>query len=366
MSILVCGLGAAGCKCANDAVKAGVISVEDTILINSTSKDFPEDFTGRKITISPVGNGAGKEREISKAYTVNAIKGGLFNLENIDKYSTVCLVTSVEGGTGSGATPLLAQYFSKVFVKNVWVFALTSFGEDVRSLSNSVEFFKEIKDNVIVHTISNSAFLQAAEGNKSRAEELANQEFVKRFRVISGKELIPGAQNIDDTDIIKLTNTYGYTTVEYKELDKPFGESSDYDKLIKNMIYERKSLKSICPAATKMGVILNLSDQSADVLADVFSTLKESYGIPYECFKHIQYDGKKEYVAFIVAGMKLPIDELQKIYDQYIEQTKLINKDNDEFFDTMKNMSLLEEDKKFDMIKPVKKGMSTEDFLSNL
>lgn len=367
MNILVIGLGAAGNKCVYSAIENGVIKENDVLLINSTSKDFPSDYKGNKLIISPTNTGCGKERDVSKAYVVNAIKSKVFDsIPGLANYGTIILVSSVEGGTGSGCVPMLAQYFAKVLVKNVHIFALAGFGEDVRGLANTIEFFKELDNNIITHTIDNKAFLPEAGGNKTKAEELANGEFSKRYKVLSGDILIPGEQNIDDTDIIKLSNTYGYSTVEYRELDKPIGDSSDYDKIIKRMIYESKSIKSEVPSSSKIGIILNLSESSREGLSDIFAILKENFGMPYECFKHYQYDGKKEYIAFIVAGMKLPIEELSKIYNAYIEQSKLINKNEDTFFSTMQSMTLLDEDKKFDMIKPVKKGISTDEFLSKI
>ena len=366
---LLVGCGAAGNKCAYQAIKSGAISENDVVLVNSTDKDFPADYNGKKIVISPLNLGAGKEREVSKAYVVNSIKQGLFDtkeLDNLNQYANVILVSSVEGGTGSGAVPMLAQYFATVHVKNVTCCLFAGFQDDPRGLANTIECFKELKDNIIVHIISNSAFLAEADGNYSKAEELANQEFINRYKILSGQLLIPGDQNIDDTDIIKLSNTYGYTTIEYKELDKSLSDPSEYDKIIKRMSYDSKSIKPSSMSATKIGVILNLSEQSRTNLNNIFSALKETYGVAYECFKHIQYDGKKEYIAYIIAGMKLPIDEVQKVYDKYTEQSKLVNKNSDGFFDSMKKMTLLEEDKQFNMIKPVKKGISSEEFLSNL
>ena len=366
--VIAIGLGAAGNKVICDAIESGVIEENDCILVNSTSKDFPEKFKGKTIIISPNNAGCGKERNVSKAFLINAIKDNTFEKIDFGPYNTVCLVSSVDGGTGSGSTPLLARYVAEVLVKNCHVFAITGFNEDVRSLANTVEFFKDFNNDnhIIMHTISNSAFLNEADNNKSVAEKLANKEFINQFRIMSGQNLIPGDQNIDDTDIIKLANTYGYSNIEFKELDKSLGDGSDYDKIIKRMIYESKAIKADNPCATKIGVILNLNENSQLALADVFSVLKDNFGTPYECFKHIQYDGKKEYIAYIVSGMKLPIDELSKIYNMYLEKTKLINKQKDSFFDSIKEMSILEEDKKFDMIQPIKKGISTEDFLSNL
>lgn len=369
MHIKIFGLGAAGNKAVFEAIQSGIIKEEDTVLVNSTSKDFPEGYNGKKIIISPKNVGCGKEREVSKAYVVNAIKNKEFEkIENLSNYSTVFLVSSVEGGTGSGAVPVLAQYFSQVLLKDVHCISLCGFNDDVRGLANTVEYFREIKDNVICHTISNAAFLNEANGNRTKAEELANKEFGRRYRIISGNMIIPGSQNIDDTDLIKLTNTYGYTTIEYHELQKSIGDSSDYDKIVKRMIYESKSIKSENPSSTRIGVILNLNQESQDALGDVFVVIKEAYGTPYEAFKHIQWDGKKEYIAFIVAGMNLPVNELSKIYDEYVEQSKSMDRNNntDSFFDTLKDFSILDQDKKFDMIKPPKKGISSEDFLSKL
>ena len=365
MSACVVALGACGAKVLMKAINEGVVNVEDSIMVNSTSKDFPSEYSGQKIIISPNNMGCGKERSISKAYTLNIIKKNVFEQIDFSKYSSVYILSSSEGGTGSGSAPLLAQWFEQVLKKNVHLVIFTGFNEDVRGISNTIEFFKEIKDNIICHTISNAAFLNESNGNKARAEELANEEFVKKFRILSGQTLIPGDQNIDDTDIIKLANTHGYTSVEYKELDKSLGDSSDYDKIIKRMIYESKSIKSENHCASKLGVIFNLNETSQEALTDIFGVLKDNYGMSYECFKHIQYDGKKEYIAFIASGMKLPIDEMTKLYDTYLEQSKMINKDSDSFFEKMRSLELLEDNKKFDMIQPLKKGISTEEFLSN-
>lgn len=360
---LVIGLGQAGNKCVVDAVNDGVVNKDDTILINSTSRDFPEGYDGKKIVISPHNLGCGKEREISKGYLKNAIKQGAFNFENLNQYSTIVIVSSVEGGTGSGSTPILAQFFSQIQVKNVHVFALLGFNEDVRGIRNTLDFFKEVDSSIIVHTIANSAFLPETGGNKTEAEKLANKEFGKRYSILMGNVLLPSFQNIDDTDILKLSNTHGYTTVELRYLDKSLGNSDDYNKIVKRMIYESKSLKSQNPGATRMGVIFNLKESSMDAIGDPFSVLQDEYGTPFEAFKHIQYDGNKEYIAFIVSGMKLPIEAMEATYEKYEELANKVNRNKDEFFEKMKDISLNEGDNAFNMLHPVKAPGSVDDFL---
>ena len=52
MKTMLIGIGAAGNKAVLNAVEAGVMKVEDTVIINSTSKDFPKEYTGTKIVLS--------------------------------------------------------------------------------------------------------------------------------------------------------------------------------------------------------------------------------------------------------------------------------------------------------------------------
>lgn len=365
MKTLLIGVGAAGNKAVMDAIDQGVVEVKDTIIVNSTSKDFPKEYEGLTITISPNDKGCGKERDVAKNYTMTAIKSGKFNLEIINNFSTVAIVSSVEGGTGSGATPILAKFFNQVFKKNVHVFAFKGAEEDVRGLSNTIEFFQEIDPNIIVNVIDNMAFMRDAGYNKFKAEKLANIEMCKRLELITGQKFIDSKQNIDDTDIIKVSNTSGYMTVEHRYLDKALIDQDDFNRVIKKMIYESKSLKCKAPGAVRLGVILNIDPASEDAIDYSFKNIKSAYGNPYECFMQEQWDGEKEYIAFIASGMKMPIEELKAIYERYREQSEQVNKDKDSFFNEIQNLQLKEEDKKFDMIKvsEASEGESVDSFL---
>ena len=115
MNVLLIGLGAAGGKAVANAVEKGVIEEKDTVIVNSTSKDFPSNYGGKTVILSPNDTGCGKEISIAREYAMDAIKNGKFNFDNINDYSTVILCTSVEGGTGSGATPILAKFFAEAF-----------------------------------------------------------------------------------------------------------------------------------------------------------------------------------------------------------------------------------------------------------
>lgn len=367
MKTLLVGVGAAGNKAVMTAIEKNVVDVEDTIIINSTTKDFPKEYTGKTIVLSNSDTGCGKERGVAKAYAKTAISDGKFNMEqDIQKYTTVIICTSVEGGTGSGSAPIIAKLFNQVFAKNVHIIAFTGFEEDVRGLSNTVEFFKEIDPKIIVQTISNKEFMRKSGNNKLRAEQLANIEMAERISVLTGKDFIDGSQNIDDTDILKLSNTAGYMTVEKSYFSKPLETNDDYEKIVKHMIYDSASIQSKNPAPSRLGIILNISPASEDAIDYSFTSIKEAYGNPYEFFQQIQWDGNKEYIAYIASGMKMPIDEIEAVYNRYKEQSGRINKSTDEFFSRVEGFDALEEDSKFDMINNHRNnGISFDDFLSN-
>ena len=367
MNCLLIGVGAAGNKAVMNAIDKGIINVEDTVIVNSTSKDFPIGYEGKTIILSPNDTGCGKEISIAREYAIDAIKNGKFNLSNIDNYSTVIFCTSVEGGTGSGATPILAKFFADYFGRNTHVIAFTGFEEDVRGLQNTVEFFKNLDQKLIVQTIRNSAFLPMSGNNKFTAEKMANDEMNARIEILSGKNLIynESEQIIDDTDLLKVANTSGYMTIEHVYFNKSLIDQNDFNSIVKKMIYDSASLKSDNPGAARLGVFINFNPASEDAIDFTYKTIVDSYGKPFETFEHKQWDKNKEYIAIVVSGMQMPINEIEAIYNRYKEESNRVNKNADQFYSKMQSMNLEEENGMFDMIKPVEKSSgSIDDFLS--
>ena len=238
-----------------------------------------------------------------------------FNFDNIEDYSTVIFCTSVEGGTGSGATPVLAKFFAEYFGRNTHVIAFTGFEEDVRGLQNTVEFFKNLDQRLMVQAIRNSAFLQLSNNNKFTAEKMANDEMCSRIEILTGQKLIYSDQNIDDTDLLKVANTKGYMTVEHVYFNKPLVDQTDFNSIVKKMIYDSASLRSDNPGAARLGVFINFNPASEDAIDFTYKTIIDAYGKPFETFEHEQWDGKKEYIAIIVSGMQMPINEIEGVYN---------------------------------------------------
>ena len=57
-------------------------------------------------------------------------------------------------------------------------------------------------------------------------------------------------------------------------------------------------------------------------------------------------------VSFIVSGMKLPAEEINSIYEEYMERTTKVSKERDSFFDMIGSMEASEDERGFDMLTP--------------
>lgn len=362
MNCKVLGIGAAGNKAAIALVENGVIDLKDILLINSTLRDVPDNYKSKAIQFSNTSGGCGKEREVAKKLCLQSINDStLDRLDSImDPEDRLCIiVNSSEGGTGCGSAPMIAKYMREVVGTNVHMFVFTGFEEDGRGLKNTVEYFQELNENYTVEAISNSRFL----GNgttKPMAEKKANMEFVNRVKVLLGRGMIDSEQNIDETDQYKVITTPGFMTIEHIELEERIKNIDTFNKIITEAIDNSKSLEISDLSAKRIGVIMNVSDRSREFIDYGFNVIKERYGVPFEVFTHLQYNGETEYIDFIISGMNLPLEEVQRVYKRYQELSSAVNKSKDNFLEQTKNMVVDQSDAVFDMIvkkePPVKKA----------
>jgi len=360
------GVGAAGNKAAMSLVEEGIAKMEDVVLVNSTSKDIPKDFKGKVIILSHDNKGCGKERTIAREYAITAMRNNTFDNIFDNEVDSVLLVTSVEGGTGSGATPIIGQYCHEVLGKNVQIVAFTGFEDDTRGLQNTIEFFQDLDFDCGTQTIKNSAFMAAANENKLAAEQLANEEFVRRVKILIGNGLIDSSQNIDEMDMLKIVCTTGYKTVESIEFDDILMDIEEFNKLCKKMIFNSKSLKCNKPSQVRMGVFLNIKPESENAIDYKFDEFKSAFGIPFETFFHRQYDGGKQYIRLISSGMKLPLDEVIAIHERYVKASESVDKRADDFFSHISGLSKNNEDSRFDMVRSTNRPGSKDNFFKSL
>ena len=344
LSTVIIGVGAAGNKAAIQVLKDNIMSKSQVLLLNSTIRDVPEDYKDLCIEFGDI-KGCGKERELAKKMIMASMQNNQVNLDEFLKRSKskiVTIVSSSEGGTGSGASVLIAQYIdyinNEMKKKNpnykpyrIHMVVFTGFEDDARGLKNTVDWFNDLNSNYTVEAISNQNFLEDAK-SREEAEEMANKEFSKRMSIYVGNYIVPSDDNMDDTDLYKAVTTPGYLTIEHTNIEK-LKSTEDFDNLLENMIENSKSLDTEV-GSTRIGVIINTTSKNRSFMDETFSVIKEKYGTPYEFYKHFQNTDYDEFVQVIVSGAKLPIDTIKKTYDKYTKQMEAIDFKKDDFFNS--------------------------------
>ena len=328
----IIGLGAAGSKACIDLMNTYPEFSNKIILVNTTMKDIPMEYRDRAVELISNYKGSGKERAKANKIMYENLKAGAFDYPFDEDDAMAIIVTSSEGGTGSGSSTVLAKYISAVYKIPVHIYVFTGFEDDGRSLKNTVDLFSELTDEYTIHTISNAKFLKEVNGNRIKAEKLANMKFVDDVYVMLGGYINDSDQNIDESDLLKLTNTPGYTCIEHVELDK-IKNVDDYNNRIIEAFDTSKNL-DIEPTCKRLGLILNIGKKTEDFIDYSNKVLKERYGMPFESFLHIQNIHNTEYALIIVSGLKIPVDDINEIYENFMKAFNNVDKSKDAFFNS--------------------------------
>lgn len=367
------GLGAAGNKAAIEAVERGIIPCNNVMLLNSTLKDIPADYITRNGAVcyqfTGAYGGCGKERsrsyELCSATLENDdIKLGQFlGVDTDEEAELVVLVSSTEGGTGSGASPLVADYINQVYGLPVHIFGLAGFEDDVRGMRNTVDFFKDMKDTFAVECISNQRFLGDAKGNRLKAEALANTEFATKLSVLMGIAIRDAVHNIDPTDLLKLSTQTGYMMIESYIFKDKIKTQAQFQQAVTEMIAHSKALD---PAGSekKLGVIINIREEATDYID--YSEIENKFGVPYERYEHIQHEEEMpEFISFIAGGLDMPIESVEETYNKYKESLEKVNKASDNFFSKIQDKAIDSSDHMFDLDAQKKNTVSKDSFFKN-
>ena len=315
----VIGLGAAGNKAAIALIESGVCTQTDVILLNSTLKDVPNRYKEIALEFDGNSKGCAKERKLAQSLMMDNLKSQSLGIDEFvaNKYDFVLICASAEGGTGSGSSTILAKYIN----------------QDSRGLKNTVDWFKETSTEYVVDSICNSAFLEESNQNERKAEIAANMEFVERVKILLGSCLVDSTNNIDDVDLLKLVTTPGYQVIVHGDLGKP-KNVDDFNKTVKGLIDSAKGFSTV-PSAVRIGVVLNISDKVADNIDYSFKVIKDAYGEPFELFTHVQnIEAEGNFIQIIASGCKMPMEEIQEIYDDFMERKAKVDVSQDSFFDT--------------------------------
>ncbi len=202
-NIKVIGVGGGGGNALNRMIEDGLKGVE-FIAINTDQQALEESKAGTKIQIGEKltrGLGAGANPEIgecsaeeSKAEIAEALKGA----------DMVFITSGMGGGTGTGATPVIADISKGMGILTVAVVTKPFPFEGKRRMNQAEKGIEELKQNVdTIITIPNEKLLQVVERDTTVEEAFLKTDNILRQGVqgISDLITVPGLVNLDFADV---------------------------------------------------------------------------------------------------------------------------------------------------------------------
>ena len=350
----IIGAGAAGNKALAGLIESGYPE-EYCCFLNSTKKDIPEKYQETALIFGKGLGGCGKERSLGKSMLLEDLQKETINLDTcipINDSNAIIIVGSCEGGSGSASIPILAKYYNEVYDKPVVVVLFFGFRDDVRGIQNTIEIVQELSEDYTVIGIDNSKFLNLTNMNRFKAEKAANKKFNEIVKLLMGGDILPGEQIIDDTDLFKIISTPGYMVCDAVQLPVRIKTMDEFNDAIYNAINSHPFVDPPKDAGPKrMGLIFNVTaiEDTIDYRAPQLNAL---YGDPYELFISLGISDQDNEFFYIVSGMRFPIDEVTRIYKEYLERSEKVVKSRDTFFDTISEFRGNNDDAQFDMLSP--------------
>lgn len=350
MLLQVIASGQGGMKATIEAIKNEVISQDKVLFVNSTGKDIPNEYRSNSVIFSEDGLGCAKNRVRARKLVIDAINEGRLNLDQWIMPTTNCvvLVTSTDGGSGSGSVPVIADYIYNVLNKKVHIIGFDGFDLDVTGYKNRVDFFKDLSDEYTIECICNSKFLSEANGDIIKAEHLANVEFATRLNILQGTCIVESDHNIDEADLMKTILTPGFMNIEYAQFPARLKNSQEFNNFLRTVCDNTKSFDIINPSQKRMAVIINHNVTDTSVFDWSFDILKERFGNVDNVFLHLQKTDASEFIAIINAGLNMPIEAIEEIYNKYTTEKQKVNRAKDNFYSTASTMFNTDDDNEDD------------------
>lgn len=202
--IRVVGVGGAGCNALNNMIESQQITGVEFIAVNtdaqalSVSKAFVKVPIGQELTN---GLGAGSNPEIGHKAAEESVDIIKSNLEGSDM---VFLTVGMGGGTGTGASPIIAAKAKELGALTVAVVTKPFHFEGAQRMRNAEKGIEELRREVdALIVIPNQKLLEIADEKMSvlDAFKISDSILNQGVQGISDLIVLPGLINVDFADV---------------------------------------------------------------------------------------------------------------------------------------------------------------------
>ena len=253
--ILVLGVGGAGGNAINAMIESGMEGVE-FVAVNTDAQDLKMSKADAKIQIGmnlTKGLGAGAKHDIGQA----AADESLNEISNYLQGANMVFITSgMGGGTGTGASHVIAKAARELNILTVGVTTLPFSYEGPKRMRRAIEGLEEFKkhlDTVIV--VPNQNLFKIASETTTFEESFNLSNNVLKHGVQSVTDLMvrPGMINLDFADVETVMSSMGKAMMGTGEADGENRAMSATEMALNNPLIDEYSLQGA------KGLLINIT-----------------------------------------------------------------------------------------------------------
>ena len=253
--ILVVGVGGAGGNAINSMIQDGLEGVEFAA-VNTDAQDLKINKAHAKIQIGSnltKGLGAGAKTDIGQASADESLN----EIINFIQGSNMVFITAgMGGGTGTGASHVIARAAKELNILTVGVVTLPFLYEGPSRMRRALQGLEELKKHVDTNIVIPNQNLFKVASEKTTFEEsfeLSNKVLKQGVQSITDLMVRPGLINLDFADVETVMSGMGKAMMGTGEAEGETRASEAAEKALKNPLIDEYSLKGA------KGLLINIT-----------------------------------------------------------------------------------------------------------
>ena len=253
--ILVLGVGGAGGNAINGMIEAGLQGVE-FVAVNTDAQDLKMNKADAKIQLGSnltKGLGAGGKTDLGQASADESLN----EIINFIQGSNMVFITAgMGGGTGTGASHVIARAAKELNILTVGVVTLPFLYEGPSRMKRALQGLEELKKHVDTNIVIPNQNLFKVASEKTTFEEsfeLSNRVLKHGVQSVTDLMVRPGLINLDFADVETIMSGMGKAMMGTGEAEGDQRASEAADQALKNPLIDEYSLKGA------KGLLINIT-----------------------------------------------------------------------------------------------------------
>ena len=253
--ILVLGVGGAGGNAINSMIESGLKGVE-FVAVNTDAQDLKMSKAEAKIQLGSnltKGLGAGGKIDLGQASADESLN----EIINFVQGSNMVFITAgMGGGTGTGASHVIARAAKELNILTVGVVTLPFSYEGPSRMTRALQGLEELKKHVDTNIVIPNQNLFKVANEKTTFEEsfeLSNRVLKHGVQSVTDLMVRPGLINLDFADVETIMSGMGKAMMGTGEAEGEQRATEAADQALKNPLIDEYSLKGA------KGLLINIT-----------------------------------------------------------------------------------------------------------